>query len=328
LHALDRSDEGLSTAQLQEKLNLSFPALNKALTLLGLESPAPIVKDQSLWKTTAVRLSASFWERVDRLTHLRRYEQAQMYEYAHTTECLMLFQARALDDPYAMLCGRCSNCVGRDLLPVICPPTITGSAARFIRRTSHPILRRRRWPKNAFVKYEFSGSIPEELALEPGRALSIWGDAGWGEMVRDGKYSTNHFAKELVDAAVQMIGDWKPKLPPQWITCIPSLNRPELVSRFAECVAKGLRLPFRPCVRKVITTAPQKEMQNSFQQARNLDGAFLVDKSLLLPGPVLLIDDMVDSNWTFTVVGALLRQAGAVAVFPVALAVTSKTDHD
>ncbi len=328
LRALERSDEGLSTAQLQEKVNFSFGALNKALTLLALESPAPIIKEQSVWKATAARLSTSFWERVDRLTQLRRYEQAQMYEYAHSSECLMLFQARALDDPYAMLCGRCTNCVGRELLPVICPPAITGGAARFIRRISHPILRRRRWPKNAFNHYEFSGSIPEELAVEPGRALSIWGDAGWGEMVRDGKYSMGHFAEELLQATVQMIADWQPKPAPVWITCVPSLTHPELVSKFAERMAKALGLPFRACVRKVIATAPQKEMQNAFQQARNLDGAFAIDKALLLPGPVLLVDDMVDSNWTFTVVGALLRQAGSPAVLPLALAVTSKRDHD
>jgi ATP-dependent DNA helicase RecQ len=38
---------------------------------------------------------------------------------------------------------------------------------------------------------------------------------------------------------------------------------------------------------------------------------------------VLLIDDMVDSRWTMTVIAALLRQAGSEPVFPVALASTS-----
>jgi ATP-dependent DNA helicase RecQ len=39
-----------------------------------------------------------------------------------------------------------------------------------------------------------------------------------------------------------------------------------------------------------------------------------------LPGPVLLIDDFVDSGWTMTVVARMLRQAGAPAVLPLALA--------
>jgi ATP-dependent DNA helicase RecQ len=38
---------------------------------------------------------------------------------------------------------------------------------------------------------------------------------------------------------------------------------------------------------------------------------------------VLLVDDLVDSGWTLTMVARLLRQAGAPAVYPFALAVTS-----
>ncbi|MDQ2756076.1 MAG: recombinase RecQ, partial [Actinomycetota bacterium] len=38
------------------------------------------------------------------------------------------------------------------------------------------------------------------------------------------------------------------------------------------------------------------------------------------PGPVLLVDDLVDSRWTITVAGRALRQAGASAVLPFALA--------
>ncbi len=41
-----------------------------------------------------------------------------------------------------------------------------------------------------------------------------------------------------------------------------------------------------------------------------------------LPGPVLLVDDLVDSGWTITIVAALLREAGASGVLPLALATT------
>jgi ATP-dependent DNA helicase RecQ len=37
-------------------------------------------------------------------------------------------------------------------------------------------------------------------------------------------------------------------------------------------------------------------------------------------GPVLLVDDLVDSRWTVTVAGRELRRAGAAAVLPFALA--------
>jgi ATP-dependent DNA helicase RecQ len=40
-------------------------------------------------------------------------------------------------------------------------------------------------------------------------------------------------------------------------------------------------------------------------------------------GPVLLVDDRVDTGWTMTVAAKLLREAGAPAVLPFALAVTT-----
>jgi hypothetical protein len=36
-------------------------------------------------------------------------------------------------------------------------------------------------------------------------------------------------------------------------------------------------------------------------------------------GPVLLVDDLIDSGWTMTVLAALLRQAGCEKVYPVAI---------
>jgi ATP-dependent DNA helicase RecQ len=42
-----------------------------------------------------------------------------------------------------------------------------------------------------------------------------------------------------------------------------------------------------------------------------------------LDGPVLAVDDRVDTGWTMTVAARLLREAGAPAVLPVVLAVTA-----
>ncbi|MBR1374482.1 MAG: recombinase RecQ [Cardiobacteriaceae bacterium] len=44
----------------------------------------------------------------------------------------------------------------------------------------------------------------------------------------------------------------------------------------------------------------------------------------VLRQPCFLIDDTVDSRWTFTVCAHLLRKAGATAVFPIALADAGK----
>jgi predicted amidophosphoribosyltransferase len=72
------------------------------------------------------------------------------------------------------------------------------------------------------------------------------------------------------------------------------------------------------------TPLPSKDFKrsssiNSFQQAHNLDGVFKINLDHNEYSPCLLIDDMVDSRWTFTVASALLRETGCTAVYPLAL---------
>ena len=158
-----------------------------------------------------------------------------------------------------------------------------------------------------------------------GRALCKWGDAGFGDLVRDGK-SDRHFADRLVDAAVDLIQRWNPRPTREWVTCVPSHRHPARVPEFARRLAAQLGLPFIECVRKTRGTDLQKTRQNSSQQASNLENAFEVEGESVRPGPVLLVDDMVDSRWTFTVLAWKLLKAGAGPVFPFALADSSADD--
>lgn len=152
--------------------------------------------------------------------------------------------------------------------------------------------------------------------------MSRWGDAGWGRLVADDKHA-GRFRDELVGAAAEMIlKRWRPEPTPEWVACVPSLRHPTLVTDFAKRLAQRLGLPFREAVSKARDNPPQKLQNNSFFQCRNLDGAFEVKRAV--PNtPVLLVDDVVDSRWTMTVVAALLRQAGSGPVFPIALATTA-----
>jgi ATP-dependent DNA helicase RecQ len=72
-------------------------------------------------------------------------------------------------------------------------------------------------------------------------------------------------------------------------------------------------------ISKVVDAPPQKEMQNSATQLRNAHGSMDVVE-MPLAGPVILIDDVVDSRWTLTVAGQLLREHGSGAVHPFAFA--------
>ena len=150
-----------------------------------------------------------------------------------------------------------------------------------------------------------------------------------------GKYADAHFADELVEAAATMVETATKEVAggsigvycepsPAWVTCVPSLRHLDLVPSFAQRLAARLGLPFVEAVRKVKDTPPQKEQENSHHRLQNLRGAFEVAVPEEREGqPVLLVDDMVDSGWTFTMLAALLRQGGTGAVYPLPLAETT-----
>jgi ATP-dependent DNA helicase RecQ len=327
LNELEKAVDGFSLPQLEQQLNLSRGQIDKVLKILSLESPAPVSKQGSKWYVTAINYQYNR-EKIELLTQIRRREQERMLEYMKSQQCLMAFLATELDDPNPQKCGRCTVCVGTRLLPETVTNARVNQANLFLRRSNQILEPRKQWPPQALLTYKFSGNIRTNLRAETGRALSLWGDAGWGELVKKGKYRDNHFDDELVQATFEMIQNWKPQPFPTWVTCVPSLNRPELVPNFAKRLADKLGLPFKPVVRKIRHTQLQKNMSNSYQQAHNLDGAFIIESWQGMRGNVFLIDDMVDSRWTFTVIAALLRNTGSGLVYPLALALNSLGQED
>ena len=325
IRILDESDNGLSVPEMQRVLNLRKSQIDKTIKFLTVESPSPILKTDSKWKVTATASSYNInQEYVDSIISIRRLEQRQMQEYMQHTDCLMAFLQAALDDPSSDDCGRCQNCSPGQLIHETYDDALANRAGLYLRRSYQPISPRKQWPaKNMFEQSELSGyQIPPDQQASEGRALSLWRDAGWGQLVAQGKYQTNRFSDELVTACVEMLQNWMPDPPPRWVTCIPSLNHPELVPDFAVRLANALNLTFVPCIQKGRANRQQKEMENSYQQARNLDGVFSITNQCR-GEECLLIDDMVDSGWTFTVATVLLRQAGCAAVYPLALALNS-----
>jgi ATP-dependent DNA helicase RecQ len=197
-------------------------------------------------------------------------------------------------------------------------------AASFLKQAEMPIQPKVQVAANAFIEYSFRGNLPQNIRAQEGRVLSRWGDAGWGRNVANSKHS-NHFGDDLVNALADMIKRWQPNPIPTWVCCVPSRKHPNLVPDFAARLAKVLELPIANVVRKVRENAPQKLQQNRFYQCHNLDGAFSIEKPVP-NGPVFLIDDIIDSGWTLTVIAALLQQNGSGPVFPVSLASTSVSD--
>jgi len=321
LDALEAAPSGLSVPELLGRVNLSKGRIDKTIALLSLESPAPIAKQGTKWQLTAAHLSESFWGRAERLTALRREEQRQMQEYVGLPDRHMEFLIRALDgDPGEL------EAPDLPLLTTEADPALVREAIAFLRRTSLPIDPRKKWPDSGGLpQYGLTGRIAPELQAQPGKALCVWGDAGWGSLVRQGKYHDGRFSDELVTAVATLVRAWNPQPASVWVTCIPSLRHPDLVPDFARRLATALGLPFHAVLTKTDNRPEQKTMANSTQQARNIDGSLALNVETLPTGPVLLVDDMVDSRWTLTVAAWLLRSQGSDIVYPLALA---RTGHD
>jgi ATP-dependent DNA helicase RecQ len=231
----------------------------------------------------------------------------------------MEFLTRALDDPTAVVCGHCANDLGRGF-PTVVGQDLVRDAVRFLRGESRPIAPRLLWPADAGS--EPSGRI--HFPNEPGFALCGYGDAGWGRAVAEGKYVVGEFSDELVEAAVNLLrSSLAGATRPQWVTAMPSASRPNLVASLAQRIARGLGIPFLDVLTVRHGARPQKEMDNSSQQFTNAHHKLDVLADRVRPGPVLLVDDVVDSRWTLTVAGWLLRSSGAGPVVPFALAVAT-----
>ena len=242
---------------------------------MALEAPPPIAKQGSRWQLTAAELSEDFWARAERLTELRRYESQQMQEYVDLPFGEhMSFLIRALD-------GDDSEVTASALppLPTGTDERLESEAIAFLRRSSLPIEPRARWPTGGMPRYGVTGVIGPADRAEPGKALCVWGDAGWGGLVRQGKYRDGEFADDLVAACVNMVREWDPR-PAAHLGDLCSLTtaprsgaelRTTLGCHAGSAVSHGAS--------EERTNRPeQKTMANSTQQARNVDGSLEVDR--------------------------------------------------
>lgn len=319
LRTLESSD-GMSVAELESAVNLRRGQIEHVLKFLSVENRAPVLKERSKWRRTTTRFAMDH-ERIERLTRQREVEWQEVVGYVESNVCLMRYLATALDDEFAEDCGQCSVCTGKAIVPEAVSDDMVKKAKLHLRASEFPLECNKQVAAGAFSEYGFRGNLPAELRAETGRVLSRWGDAGWGREVADCKHAGS-FSDVLVGAVAEMLESrWNPNPFPAWVTCVPSLAHPDLVPSFARRLAVRLKLPFHEVVTKVKQNQPQKWQQNRSHQCGNLDGVFAVATSVP-DTPVLLVDDIVDSRWTMTVVAGLLRRAGSGPVWPVALADT------
>jgi len=331
LAVLEISDGGLSKNEIQARVNGRPKKIESALKFLSAESPAPIMISQQRpikYSRTIIDYQLPH-EAIARLSQIKEHEWSVMQEYLHHKECLMQFLSHQLDDNSSESCKKCINCNKSRSLSTDYSHEIGLAAAEFMENISIIIEPKKRagngvaQAASRFPVYQFPFNlVNNDLQHESGRALSRWGEAGWGEIAMHGKRN-GHFDARLVDASAKLIlHRWQPEPYPKWVTYVPSKRHPDLVPDFAVKLAARLGLPCINAVNIINDNYPQKRMENSDFRCKNLDGVFEI-ASELPEGPLFLIDDAFDSGITFMVISALLRRAGSGLVYPFALMSTS-----
>lgn len=312
-----RKQNGQSFGMLQAHVNMRRNRLVKALDFLVNERC--VVKDKTLYRLTPNPFHYQR-EHYDKITAIRKSEHKRLVDLLSTASCYSEHIVKSLDDPDAHPCGTCANCLGHPLFPERCSPESLEKANKYIDGTVLTIEPRKIWAA------QMDGTTKIEHQNEQGLCLSRYGEAGFGKLVKDGKYSgAGLFCDELVGKSASVLRPLVAKESIEALTCVPSL-RSGIVMDFSKRLAANLGIPFVALLSKK-PSQPQKEMENSSHQCQNALNSFgFVDtiESPGVPKRLLLVDDIVDSRWTLTVCGYLLMKNGCEKVYPFALADSSQ----
>ncbi|HEV2260418.1 MAG TPA: RecQ family ATP-dependent DNA helicase [Streptosporangiaceae bacterium] len=329
LTALAQAGRPLSVAALETRVDLSRGRLESMLKVLDVDGA--VRRTGGGWEATGEP-----WiydeERYQRVAQERIREQQSMLAYQATDACRMEYLRRELDDPAAARCGRCDNCTGRE--PDTEVPQAGADAARQrLLRPGVAVEPRRMWPpgmKDLGISGA-SGKIPADRSAEPGRALGRLTDVGWGTTLRvllaeeapDGPVTD-----QITDAVIKVLAAWDWSQRPAGIVTVPSGSRPVLITSLGQRIAQVGRLPYLGSLGYASPDGPGPRRHNSAQRLRSLWDALTVPDDLRgalsqCTGPLLLIDDRIETGWTMTVAAKQLREAGAPAVLPLAFAVTT-----
>lgn len=313
-------DAPISTPALEAMVDIRRTPLELLLKVLDVDGAVRRV--QGGWVATGEPWSYDA-ERYERIAAERLAEQQHMIDYEQTDGCRMEFLQRSLDDDTAAPCGRCDNCAG-GWFPREIGESASTQAAESLDRVGVPIEPRRAWPTGADrLSVPVKGRIAAGEQAGEGRALARLTDLGWGGTLRE------LFASGAADAAVtpqlmqgciRVLAGWGWDVRPVAVIAMPSRSHPLLVDSLARGLADVGRLPYLGALEPAGGGPTGQPGGNSVFRLAGLWDRFSAAHLDVPAGPVLLVDDLVDSRWTMTVAARAIRQAGATDVLPFALA--------
>ena len=346
LAALGAAGRPLSTAALETQVDLSRGRLEMMLKVL--DADGAVRRVSGGWAATGARWAYDA-DRYARVAAERSREQQAILGYAATGGCRMEYLRRELDDPAAEPCARCDNCTGRHW-PRHVPPDAAAAAGDRLLRPGVEITPRRMWPTGmAGLGIDVAGKISPELSAEPGRALGRLTDLAWGPRLRalladrppdspgpgrpppGAPGPDGPVPDDLLAAVVKVLASWDWAQRPAGVVTVPSRARPRLIGSLAARVAEIGRIPHLGGLGYEPGTRLDRPAGRQYNSAQRLSAVWheltvpapVGEAIARLGGPVLLVDDRVETGWTMTVAAKLVREAGAPAVLPLALAVTT-----
>ncbi|WP_440313066.1 RecQ family ATP-dependent DNA helicase [Leucobacter chromiireducens] len=315
----------LSTPALEARVDLRRTQLELLLKVLDVDGAVNRVAGG--WVATAAAWHYDA-ERYRRIAAAREAEQEAMLRYERGDACRMAELQRELDDPTAADCGRCDVCAG-PWYPAEVAAGATARATSRLQQAGVPVDPRGQWPAGADRRgLPVRGRIAANERAEPGRVVARLTDLGWGgplrELLAPGA-ADQPLPGALLAAVLTTLRDWPWAERPVGIVAMPSFTRPTLISSTAATIAERGKLPFLGTLDFADDRPAAGPGGNSAFRLASVWGRWSVGPELAAvvaqaPGPLLLVDDLVDSRWSFTVAARELRRAGAPAVLPFALA--------
>ena len=336
LAALAQAGRPLSTAALETRVDLSRSRLEMMLKVLDVDGAVRRVTGG--WAATGQPWVYDA-ERYARVAAERAREQKAMLGYLATDGCRMEYLRRELDDPDAAACGRCDNCTGKRWSAEVTDSGVSAAKVRLL-QPGVEVEPRKMWPTGMKdLGINVAGKIGADVSAEVGRALGRLTDLGWGprlrvllaDVVQD--RGEGVVPDDVMAAVVKVLAAWSWERRPVAVVTVPSRGRPQLVESLGQRIAEIGRMQYLGALGYAEGSwsagrAGIGRQFNSAQRLRGVWGDLVVPESLRVAvgrvdGPVLLVDDRIDTGWTMTVAAMLLRRAGAPAVLPLVLAVTA-----
>lgn len=318
---LNRNNE-VKEVNLLQQVNCKEAILKQILTLLLIEGF--ISKDPKNYYYRTLKPYISQRGYYDSIIDRKVQEYKELLEFQKTSTCQMQFLTKALDDPGSKRCGKCSTCLG-----------VNWSFTEDMLSTDEILKVSAFFEQNVItIKPRVKSSCRSgKLSMQytPGLVLCYYYEF-LGQEASKGKYRDQYFSDLLVRASAEKIKSYfkNNNISDENVVIIPiPLNRnPNLVPGFAERLSHLLKYRYEHILAKKPNEPQQKTLLNSSFQERNvLDHLYCTNEPNLENYTILLVDDFVDSRWTFAIATEMLGEIyNNITVIPFALAYTSNSN--